>query len=90
MVRCASGKAKQKIYNSTTFHCVVITAFISCLCIGHVRAQSQPHTVAEVRTFDLVYAADVHSLPSERKDVAIWIPLPQSDDHQDILDLRTI
>ena len=70
------------------FYCVVITVFISCLCIGPVSAQSQLHQVAEVRTFDLVYDAEVHSLPSERKDVAIWIPLPQSDDHQDILDLR--
>lgn len=43
---------------------------------------SAPHQ----RTFEVTYAAEVHDIPAGTQRVEIWLPYPQDDDYQTILD----
>ena len=63
---------------------VLMTSFTS---IGAFAQVPTPKTVA-TRTFDLVYEADVRGIPAESERVEIWVPIPQDDAHQDVIDLR--
>ena len=40
------------------------------------------------RTFDLTYVAEVRGIPAQAGQVDVWIPYPQSDEHQDILSVE--
>ena len=52
--------------------------------IGLGLAAAAPHE----RTFEFEYAATVKGIPAGAKQVEVWIPVPQSDDWQQIMDLR--
>ncbi len=59
----------------------------TALCVGWtLLAADRP---AE-RRFDFTYTAALHNIPEGAKKVALWIPYPGSDDHQQISDIRVI
>ncbi len=51
-------------------------------------AQAPPVSGQDVRTFDLVYEAEVQHIPSGAARVDVWIPLPQDDPYQEIITQR--
>lgn len=51
--------------------------------VGHGKAQLPP-----TRSFAFEYIARVASLPAEGQKLRLWIPVPQSDNYQDITDLK--
>lgn len=61
---------------------LAILVALSALTIAQVlQAMSSP----QERTFDISYAAEVHDIPTDAKDVRIWLPYPQDDAYQKIL-----
>jgi transglutaminase-like putative cysteine protease len=57
------------------------------LCVGcALLASDRP---AE-RRFDFTYTVGLHNIPNGAKKVAVWIPYPGSDEHQEISDVRVI
>ena len=40
------------------------------------------------RRFDFTYTAALHNIPEGTKKIAVWIPYPRSDAHQEITDVK--
>src|SRR5262245_44941693 len=56
--------------------------------VGLALAAQQPAPQPVERNFDFTYTAELHHIPDGAKRVAVWIPYPRSDDHQEISDVR--
>ena len=59
----------------------------SFVCIGSC-AHPPPKSTVTTRTFDLVYEMNGRNFPVESERVEIWVPVPQSDAHQDVMNLQ--
>jgi len=62
---------------------------VAALATVNTRPASSPvfDTTSSVheRAFEITYAAEVHDIPADAKDIQIWLPYPQSDNYQKIL-----
>ena len=50
-----------------------------------VKSSLAPESSSQVRSVEITYATEVHGIPANAKRVEIWLPYPQSDDHQKVL-----
>jgi transglutaminase-like putative cysteine protease len=55
------------------------------LFTGIVMAETAP---PRKRSFEMTYTAKVEEIPPSAKKVEVWVPYPQSDEHQRISDVR--
>ena len=64
-----------------------------CLVLGPTilaeQRQDRPTRAPKSRTFRLDYGARLHGLPPQSR-VRVWLPAPQSSDHQKITRLETV
>lgn len=59
---------------------------LAALAGFHFRSRLSPPPRA--RSFEFTYVARIPELPSEARNLRLWIPLPEADDHQEISDLE--
>lgn len=50
-------------------------------------AEGEPH-LARPRDFELSYQVTVREIPPDARELKVWLPVPQTDAHQEILGLR--
>jgi transglutaminase-like putative cysteine protease len=53
-----------------------------------MRSDSPGSNSAPSRTFALTYSAEIHDLPAGAKEVHLWVPYPQSDEYQTVLNAK--
>jgi transglutaminase-like putative cysteine protease len=63
----------------------VLTFAVAVLGVAH---SARSHTKDSVRSFEFIYLTRIPALPADAKLSHIWIPLPQSDQYQNISNLK--
>jgi len=54
---------------------------------GSGAAGGEPGATSATRTFRFTYSVAVRHIPAGARRVSIWVPVPQSDKHQQVLDV---
>ncbi len=58
-----------------------------CFALG-LRAAAASGDVDATRTVRFTYAVTVQDIPSDARELSIWIPIPKTDRHQEVRDLK--
>lgn len=66
----------------------VVLACVASLAAIKTDVSARSETSSAIRKFRFTYVASIPAVPADAKSSRIWIPLPQSDQHQTIRDLK--
>lgn len=67
---------------------VVVTPILTYLAWTTPKGTSDPQQNLSAREFQFSYELTIRSVPSNSEQIIIWLPLPESNDHQRISNLK--
>lgn len=70
----------------------IVTIFLPTLLLGcadkPVAGTANPDPPRAQRMFEFLYSADIADIPPDARDVRVWFPIPQSDENQEINNVK--
>jgi transglutaminase-like putative cysteine protease len=74
------------VIRSLAVTCAVLTAGLAALAAAPAEPGGEPGAEA-TRTFRFTYTVTVRDIPAGARRLSIWVPVPETDPHQQVLDL---